>query len=332
MKRSAVRRCSWTDSVAAAALLSVFLLATPAVAEEPPVVELSESQLDLNARAIEFIQQKRLEQAIPLFESSLALGESNVTYLNLGRTLARLGRCEEAAAIYDKVETAPQVSDPPRDALLQRLQTFRSELSTCGTKVVLECHPPTLKIRVNEGEPFDCPTHPLGFDTGTYTVTAIGEDGTERKHTIEARPDETIRLVLSVETKQAPVEPVEVVEVRPITTPAAERSGAWTRKVVGIAIGITGLATLTTAIIVDATITTPKIDDYNAARDRAILEGASREEQQGLYEEAQRLQRLGKVLFPVGTVLTVAGFGLWVWPAPNKGEAATLAVHWRFAF
>jgi len=320
-----VPRCSWIES---AAFLAVLALAGSALADEPPVVELSESQLDLNTRAIELIQEKRLEEAASLFESSLSLGKSNVTYLNLGRTLARLGRCEEAGKVYDEVDSAPRVSDPPPEAVLDRLQTFRAELSTCGTKVVLECHPPTLKIRVDDGDPFECPAGPLGLDTGSYTVVAIGEDGSERPHRIEARPDETIRLVLSIETARE--EPEVVVQGNPIEAPPRTDPSPGTRHVVGLTVGIMGLATVATAVLVDVALTTPKVAEYNRARTDARTNDDF-DEQRRLLGEANRLQTVGKILFPIGGVLTATGVGLWMWPSA-KGDAATVAVRWRFVF
>ena len=48
--------------------------------------EPTEAQIEMNAKAIEAVNQKDYAKAIKLFQASIALGELNITYLNMART------------------------------------------------------------------------------------------------------------------------------------------------------------------------------------------------------------------------------------------------------
>jgi Tfp pilus assembly protein PilF len=108
--------------------------AEPQKAEDAEPKEASDMQRDYNAKGVALIQEGKLEDAVSMFRSSLAFGELNITYLNLGRTLAKMDRCQDARDAYTKVESAPPVTLPNAAQVKETLKRYRGELEqACRT-------------------------------------------------------------------------------------------------------------------------------------------------------------------------------------------------------
>ena len=112
-------------------------------------------------------------KAVERFEASLRIGEMNITYLNLGRSLFKAGRCAEAKERYDKVATAPQVREPSPLQVLERLDKYRRDLSSCPGRLTVQCATPQTKVSI-EGHvgPVACGV-PLMLAPGRYEVTGV---------------------------------------------------------------------------------------------------------------------------------------------------------------
>lgn len=80
-----------------------------ALAEEVVEATFSAEQIELNQSAAEATQAGDYLSAEEHFRASLELGESNVTWLNLGRMFARAGKCLDARDAYARVRTAPKL-------------------------------------------------------------------------------------------------------------------------------------------------------------------------------------------------------------------------------
>lgn len=297
-----------------------------ASAEDPPTIELSDSQLDLNARALELIQEGKLEQATTLFQSSLALGKSNVTVLNLARTYARLGQCSTARAMYDDVETAPRVKSPTPAQIASALERYRAELETCGAVLRFKCEPETLEVRIDGAEAESCPES-IRVDAGRHEVVAIRSDGEERVQIVEPGPGETVSMILVVPDPEEPVEPdpkeeLEVASPEPEPAPPVEPKLPGWVQVTGWSLLGTGFTLLAVATVLDLFITTPRVNEYQADP-RA---GA------GDRQQIRQLQRTGRILFPTGAVLLAGGGAMLAfWPREVESGPA-VGLSWRFEF
>ncbi len=313
------RPASWIELLIVACLMWPAALSAQ---EKPRTVELTESQLDLNARALELINQGDPEQAVKLFESSLSLGESNVTYLNLGRTLSRLGHCSEAAKVYDAVATAPTVPQPTPVEVRATLDRYRGDLATCGTKLVIRCEPESLRVRIDDGEEGPCPSAAVQVDAGPHEIVAIREDGTHKSHPVDAVANETIQMLLIVPIVE-PVKPEVTIEPPTSYAPTDPASQPNWVKVAGWALFATGVTLLTTATVVDAFITTPKVNEFKKRPDRKLDERG----------KIQALQTVGRILFPAGLVLGGGGAAMLIfWPRQSAEMNAAWSVNWRFTF
>ena len=301
-------------------------VAGTASAQEPSTVQLSQSQLELNAHAIQLIQDDRLDEAVKVFESSLTLGEANITFLNLGRTLSKLDRCSEADAAYAKVMSAPRVPEPTAEQIQATLDRYREDLSQCGVEVSITCDPPELQVRVDDGEVQACPSEPLRVDAGRHTIAAIRNDGVERKQTVEAQSGGSLQMVLvvpdePVEDTNKPVD--EVVQDTP--PPPAEEKLPEGAKIGGWALVGTGGALLLTAGVLDVFVITPQVDDFKA---NPRVEEPNRSKIRGL-------QTVGRVLIPVGALTAAAGAGILLFypresqPRVSIGPAGASAT-WTF--
>ncbi len=89
---------------------------------------ITERQTKLNEEAVSHIVKGKPELAVALLEESLAYGEANITYLNLGRAYQKLGNCQKARQVYAKVETAPVVEDPPAEVVNLKTAEYLAEL------------------------------------------------------------------------------------------------------------------------------------------------------------------------------------------------------------
>ncbi len=294
--------------LATAVLLAMMSAGLPASAQEENTTELSESQLDLNARGVELVQQGEFEQATKLFESSLALGKSNITYLNLGRTYARMGRCADADRIYQLVGDAPAVPEPPRDAVTAKAEEYRSELDECRVTLVLDCRPPELQVAIDGGEPTRCTEVPARVEPGAHVITTHA-NGTTEEHRVTGSTGERLRIVL-VEPEPEPVEEPEPTAVGDPVPQPDESSGAL--RVVGWGTTITGAALLTVATVLDLAVTSPDVRKYRDGDPDAPD-----------FEQIRGLQRTGKVLFAAGAVFTVGGGILLLTTSPGRSDSET---------
>lgn len=110
------------------ALIACIVAGWPTVAGAQETVDLSATQEAYNDQGVALVADGEFQQAIQRFRASLAIGEANITWLNLGRTYQRVGDCAEAKEAYAHVESAPAVAAPTPDEIATVLKKYRSEL------------------------------------------------------------------------------------------------------------------------------------------------------------------------------------------------------------
>ncbi|MGM0558207.1 MAG: hypothetical protein ACQEVA_17615 [Myxococcota bacterium] len=127
-----------TEATRARGVLSLALLALltfvalPAWAQsdgetrEP--AEISDRQIELNEEGVRAIIDGDHQKAVAVLSESLAYGEANATYLNLGRAYQKLGDCEEAREALQNALTAPAVDDPPPRVIDKKAEQYLGEL------------------------------------------------------------------------------------------------------------------------------------------------------------------------------------------------------------
>jgi tetratricopeptide (TPR) repeat protein len=101
--------------------------ADPAEQVDGPV-EPTEEQKALNDKGVKALIAKDYERAVALLNESLALGEFNITYLNLGRAYQKLGQCEEARNAYLSAVSAPAVEEPAQRIVDAKADQYLTEL------------------------------------------------------------------------------------------------------------------------------------------------------------------------------------------------------------
>ena len=200
-------------------VLALTTLSGPASAQEPPaerevtVVEPSAAQLEMNAKGAEAFLAKDYTRAIDLFRSSLALGELNITYLNLGRSYQLRGDCVLAKDAYDKARySRVKVTQPPASAVQEKIKDYQKELSqTCTTgELVVACAPLNLNLAVDGvREAGTCPSvrEPLQLQQGQFTIMASHPGYVPKELVVAVLAAE--RLELDITLKPLPPKPVE---------------------------------------------------------------------------------------------------------------------------
>ena len=160
------------------------LLCAPLAAQDDEPAQPTREQIRLNKKALDFLRSGQREAAVDAFRQSLAEGELNITWLNLGRALLKGGQCAEAREAFGHVRGAPQVKKPAPEKVEAALSRFMGELeTTCSAFLSLDCEPAEARVSIN-GAPMEaCPSAAVRVDAGELSVyaEASGVSLTERK-------------------------------------------------------------------------------------------------------------------------------------------------------
>jgi tetratricopeptide (TPR) repeat protein len=257
--------------------------------------KLSRKQKQLNESGVKAIIDGDYEKAIELFNQSLELGELNVTYLNLGRAYAKLGRCNDALEKYDRMAVAPRVSSPTPEELYEILTRYRSELfDECPGKVILRCTPTTLLVSIDGAEPMPCPSAAIELLPGEHTfVATLDEQRSETKAETKGMSTSYVDVELDFPQQFSSSEPPPL--VHPDQGSSVMGLVGWTG--VGLGAGI-----LLAATLYDALAIAPAVDDFNAAVERSDMAAAV-----ALQSSIDAAQTANLVFFVSGSVLLAAG-------------------------
>ena len=272
--------------------LLVSCLIWPSLVFAQDVVELSEYQLNANNEGVRALVEKDYSKAVGSFESSLRLGEANITWLNLGRTYQKMGRCLDARNAYEKAKTAPPVSSPTIDEVEKVRTAYASELpKVCPAVVTVKC---TSGLTIN-GTPSEC-NQPHEVPPGAHTFAAAGNE-----KTVELTEGEFKTIAIEAQ-----------VAVTPPTTTPLQDDGFSTAEAVGLGVAGLGGVTMLTALILDYTYVRTKVDAAEASD--ATSETRT---------EATDAQGLNKVVLFTGVGLAVVGGLIYVF-GPEDSPQATV--------
>jgi tetratricopeptide (TPR) repeat protein len=261
------------SSVLAAALFA----GAPTVAVAQPsgaqttYVEPSDEQLELNAEAVRAIQNSDYEKAVKLLEASNALGEMNVTWLNLGRAFQKLGECDEARTAYVSVISAPAVKDPSPRLINAKADQYLGELDE-------ECD--------------------VGAEAKQKMAAATESQQDEQQD--EQQADQKA----DQQDDAKPGEQVERVETSEPVEPAAASSDAlgWTLTASGLVVAGAGVGAHFWAESIRDDVTTT-ID----AADGQVVTDMNRQEALDKESQANTLDTVGVSAIAVGAIVTGAG-------------------------
>jgi hypothetical protein len=265
------------------------LVAPPLCAETASV---SPGQTQLNDEGFEAVAAGDLDKAARLFRASLDLGELNITWLNLGRTLSKLGRCKEANDAYTKTLTAPQVASPSPveiDAIVAR---YRLEMrETCGGFLALECSPVDTMVSIDGAEPIPCPADAMDLSAGRHEIIASFDGQSTTAH-IDVNGMETTRLALKITPEK---KPAPVVTKAP---PEAAGSTSW----LGWSLMGAGALTIGAGVFIEQTQLLPDIERLERS------DGVdSRDEFNALKKDTEELQTITLAVYGSGIALLGAG-------------------------
>ncbi len=239
------------------------------------LVKPTAAQLELNDAGVQAIIAKDYDLAVQIFNSSLALGPINITYLNRGRALQHAGKCDQAEESYLAAYSAPTMAEPSAASVATTLDRYRKELEdVCPGSVLLKCEPREISVSINGRNIGQCPSGPIELKKGEYrirgtlmgkTVESLVDVAPMKVREISLRLDASARVGSvataspqgpsepSRERERMPVQNAEVSQegVRPLTDDIelTRDPGAKTR---GALLLGTGIALLTTGIVMTA--------------------------------------------------------------------------------
>jgi hypothetical protein len=188
--------------------------------EDPGFVVPTQAQFELYREGAAAFQDGDYEKARQLFLASLRLGELNVTYLNYGRTLFRLGDCVGASEAYARALTAPRIASPTPLQVLEKVEEYRLELArSCPSTLQVECAEAGVQFYLDTMGPLPCDGRALPVLPGVHTVSAQ-KDGRRGEVKVEVGQLQQARLQV--------VLPEEVGgEVGPPVAPVEEEAPRW---------------------------------------------------------------------------------------------------------
>jgi hypothetical protein len=190
----------------AALLVAMFCAMSGALAQE---ARETEAQFDMNRAGVEAVIAGDFDRAIQLFKGSLALGELNITYLNLGRAHQRAGHCRDAATAYQSVVDAPKVASPTPREVEALARQFYSELERdCPGEIVVTCSPANIELYVNTRGPLPCDGKPMEVRPGEIVIKGVlGEDEEETLVTVKALERVEVSLTITPTLVKDPDDP-----------------------------------------------------------------------------------------------------------------------------
>jgi hypothetical protein len=218
-------------------------------AQESALVEPTETQRGYAERAVELIGSGEFERAAGLFRSSLALGELNVTYLNLGRTLQKLRRCSDAEEAYSKVDSAPVVPSPTRQEVTTVLRRYQTELGkSCNAVLTVTCADERTQISVDGGNAKSC-MQPFSVMKGSHEVVAtLGKRSKSYSVRVVHKSVAQLHVDLSKERALETTKPTSPQPGLGVESEAAAQQGVpgvrWGWYVAGAGVGLMAFATM----------------------------------------------------------------------------------------
>ncbi len=278
-------------------------------------VEATQAQSELNEEGVVAVNSGDYDKAISLFKASLKLGELNITFLNLGRTLAKSGRCQEAVEAYDSALSAPAVQTPSPEVIAQTIERFRQELTQqCPALITVVCEPQGALLEVDGQEVGPCPQEAVALRPGRHVLAAVqGEYRAEEVIEVEGMD----RLEVSLTIEGIPVEPEvpEGPEVGASSGLSGWEIGGWS----AVALGGAGLAS---ALLVEQLVIAPDVDRLRDLQD----EPNAQERFDTLKADTQTNQSLNLGLFVASSVLVASGVVMVLVGAQDDSQAPASAI------
>jgi len=234
---------------AAAVASAIGLLAARAHAGGVPVDQANEQQKATATEHFEegmaLFDEEKYDEALAAFRASYEAVASPNSHLLVARSLARLGRSDDAYNEYTRVIDEATQLGAHYDAAATSARNEREPVRRRVALLTVEMPdaPADVEVTVN-GKPVDLGKMPVAVNVGDVLVEARAADGTTTSRTAKAEAGAALQVRLTKPTAAAKVEPVEKPEPPP---PADTRtSGQKFRReasYIAAAVGVGGIAT-----------------------------------------------------------------------------------------
>ncbi len=289
-----------TWKAAGMGVLGLLLFSLELWAQSDPV--LVQRLAEINEQAAAQARAGQHDEAARLFQASLLLQELDISYLNLGRSLALAGRCEEALDAYEQALHAPPCHDPSPEEIARVVARYRAELpEQCGATLTFDCEPGS-EVAIDDGAWVACASARLLVEPGRRRLRARSAWGAELSYELSLVGLEQQQIVLHFGA--APTPEVQIVE----HTRWFEAPATWSDPLLwgGISLGL-GASCLLSALLVEVLMVNPVFERYQVAArtgDAATFE-ALRGPLDDLQPVNQGLVIGGSILTGIGTIIIV---------------------------
>jgi len=233
---------------AAAVATGIGLAAARASAAGVPVDQANESQKTTATEHFEdgmsLFDEEKYDEALAAFRASYEAVASPNSHLLVARSLARLGRSDDAYNEYTRVIDEATQLGAHYDAAATSARNEREQVRRRVALLTVEMPDPPADVEVTvNGKPVDLGKMPVAVNVGDVLVEARAPDGTTTSRTAKAEAGAALKVRL-VKAAAPKVEPVEKPERPP---PADTRSSGqkFRREAsyIAAAVGVGGIAT-----------------------------------------------------------------------------------------
>jgi hypothetical protein len=278
--------------------------------------------------------------AIGMFQSSLNFGELNLTYVNLGRALYKVGHCEAAQKTYRKARTAPKVAEPTPEEIETLLVRFETELAdACSATLFFTCTPENAQIKIDDRDAQPCTGGRAAVTAGNHRVVGIWAREAPGI-SVEVPAGATVTIALQepepepvaqptrspAETYTSPAkEPTasavaEAVQASQFPTPPASNGFAW-----GLIGG--GTAGLVAAAILNYTYVADAKKTFHAAcqsteNGTCTVDAGQETAAEDARNSYQNAQISNRIVTGVGAIAAAAGVAMLVYSGGESGTSS----------
>lgn len=272
--------------------------------------EASPEQDALIRKGVQASNEGQPEEALRFYRAALALGESNVLQLNIGRAYQKMGDCGQAEARYKRALEAPQVEQPSPSEVQEAVARYLAQMPEgCLASLLVEC-PPEAELRLDRA-PLAC-QQLVTRAPGVYQLLGRWQ-GRKVARQIELKPREALRINDLF------------AEAAPAAAPPVAEEGGGAAQVVGwsllgggaLLLGGGAWMALEVASVNDQIAQIPRGQGDPARGDALIAQG----------ERAQTLELLGLGLG--AAALAGGALLLWLGEDDPAQEGAALRPLWR---
>lgn len=158
--------------------LAALAVCAPALASAQQTVSPTKKVVELTEQGNAAYNAGKYQEAVAAFEQAAIMQPLNITHLNHGRALHRVGRCHEAEDAYTKAQTVIyQIAKPSPQEVSAAAKRYIDDLDRdCDGELTVACDPAAMTISIDGKPKQACDGKPVAVTRGYHVVKGFHGD------------------------------------------------------------------------------------------------------------------------------------------------------------